>query len=486
MNTVRIEMSDVCKLAGIIINRYKLFIYSCSGIQNTNAKFKIGEEVRLTCSAKNSIPEGVFVWRIGDKTLKNLQPLELSIDEDGSSVVSQDLVLVGNTMLGGQIVFCYHLQLDHTGDVINTMFIERKMQLIEDSGISKNSMEPKDYSDIDNEMIDSNEAVAASDSTFMSGKIYGENSIETTMTIIEDTISTEINAKMTPTPELPSFLNGTTRKIPDSDEASNSTLISKEFSDEDSIVSTVDSSTIRTIAKSEANTEFTTTRKVQKSFSPDTTTSLASTSDANFDTTFGTTISEDEEYLSNEIDADVFDKKTTDPEIVFDSNKIETVKNIDIKEKETVTENISTTRPRTDNEVSISNKINGDGKSPKSSSTSERSLTRTTIQNSQTSDSSKDQLQSDLDNDLITFPNMDNKENCHEIKQDIFISWGKGRLMNTPDFIKFKSFVQCKNECQARADCLAWNFSPYFGCNLKASALNEIQFSGWLSGKKFC
>ena len=413
--------------------------------------------------------------------------MELSVDEDGSSVVSQDLVLVGNTMLVGQIVFCYHLQLDHTGDVINTMFIERKMQLIEDSGIIKTSMKPKDYSDIDKEIIGSDEAVEASDSNFISGEIAGENSIETTMTIIKDTISTEISAKRITTTELPmSNMNGTTRKIPDSDEASNSTLISKEFSDEDSIVSTVDSSTIRTIAMSEANTEFTTTRKVQKSFSPDTTTSLASTSDANFDTTFGTTISEDEEYLSNEIDADVFDKKTTDPEIVFDSNKIETVKNIDIEEKETVTENISTTRPRTDNEVSIGNKINGDGKSPKSSSTSERSLTRTTIQNSQTSDSSKDQLQSDLDNDLITFPNMDNKENCHEIKQDIFISWGKGRLMNTPDFIKFKSFVQCKNECQARADCLAWNFSPYFGCNLKASALNEIQFSGWLSGKKFC
>ena len=39
----------------------------------------------LICSAKDTVPEGKFVWRIGDNTLRNFNPLVLEIDQDGVS-----------------------------------------------------------------------------------------------------------------------------------------------------------------------------------------------------------------------------------------------------------------------------------------------------------------------------------------------------------------------------------------------------------------
>ena len=91
------------------------------------------------------------------------------------------------------------------------------------------------------------------------------------------------------------------------------------------------------------------------------------------------------------------------------------------------------------------------------------------------------------DRDPIIFPaNMETKKICHEIKRDRFISWGLGRLEHLPDFIEVNTFGQCGQECHKHDACVAWNFSPFFGCNLKTTILNEVVFEGWSSGRKTC
>ena len=86
----------------------------------------------------------------------------------------------------------------------------------------------------------------------------------------------------------------------------------------------------------------------------------------------------------------------------------------------------------------------------------------------------------------IYFPTKTSRKICDTVLEDHFISWGGGRLNGVPDFILTRSPEDCKNQCLKRIKCVAWNFSPLFGCNLKARIFNEFSSSGWYSGKKFC
>ena len=84
--------------------------------------------------------------------------------------------------------------------------------------------------------------------------------------------------------------------------------------------------------------------------------------------------------------------------------------------------------------------------------------------------------------DKIVFPTEDTS--CSEVKENTFISWATGRLEAVPDFIAVNSVSECQEECSRREACVAWNFHPSYGCNLKASIENEVLFEGWSSGKK--
>ena len=52
--------------------------------------FSIGKKISLTCITKNTKPEGIFVWRIGNITLKNINPMELKV-VNCDFIVQQDL-----------------------------------------------------------------------------------------------------------------------------------------------------------------------------------------------------------------------------------------------------------------------------------------------------------------------------------------------------------------------------------------------------------
>ena len=52
------------------------------------SSYSVGDKVRLECSAVNRVPEGRFVWRIGDTTLRNLLPLNLQT-RGNDTIVSQ-------------------------------------------------------------------------------------------------------------------------------------------------------------------------------------------------------------------------------------------------------------------------------------------------------------------------------------------------------------------------------------------------------------
>ena len=57
------------------------------GLQ-VSGSYSVGDRVRLECSAVNRVPEGKFVWRIGDTTLRNLLPLQLQT-RGNDTIVSQ-------------------------------------------------------------------------------------------------------------------------------------------------------------------------------------------------------------------------------------------------------------------------------------------------------------------------------------------------------------------------------------------------------------
>ena len=87
--------------------------------------FIIGKKISLTCIAKNTKPEGIFVWRIGNKTLKNINPMELKY-LNGDFIVQQDLEFQLRSQMDGKSVYCFHLQLDHEGKAISIDFIEAR------------------------------------------------------------------------------------------------------------------------------------------------------------------------------------------------------------------------------------------------------------------------------------------------------------------------------------------------------------------------
>ena len=88
--------------------------------------FVPGRNISLTCIAKNTKPEGRFVWRIGNRTLRNRNPLELD-DINGNFLVKQTLEFRPRTDMNDNSVFCFLLQLDHRGKVIFTDVIEARM-----------------------------------------------------------------------------------------------------------------------------------------------------------------------------------------------------------------------------------------------------------------------------------------------------------------------------------------------------------------------
>ena len=57
------------------------------GLQ-ASENYNAGDPVRLECSAVDRVPEGRFVWRIGDTTLRNLLPLHLQT-RGNDTIVSQ-------------------------------------------------------------------------------------------------------------------------------------------------------------------------------------------------------------------------------------------------------------------------------------------------------------------------------------------------------------------------------------------------------------
>ena len=271
-------------------------------------EFSVGGDLRLECAVSGGVPDGQFIWRIGDQTLRNLRPLVIS-ELDGVSVMSQVLEITGNNALLDQSVFCYHIQLDHDGDILYTKTIETKLKLAsEEAGTTLETM---------------------AETT---------ESLDITETLIVDMTSTR-----------------------------NRILL------------------------------------------------------------------EQEKLPALGPDLEMFE---------VDDNEVTTFKN----------ERFLSTSP-------IINALS------------------TMVSSVSTEDNRGDR---------IVFPTEGTAaaNDCDEVKTDMFTSWAAGRLAGVPDFIPVKGVVECGSACQLREECVAWNYSPEYGCNLKSEIINQVFFGGWTTGKK--
>ena len=88
-----------------------------------------GQNYSLRCAASNMIPDGRFVWRLGDLTLRNPRPLLIETDSDLGRIVSQEIVISGEEQLQGKTIHCYHLQLDHERNVISTQTVSLRIEV---------------------------------------------------------------------------------------------------------------------------------------------------------------------------------------------------------------------------------------------------------------------------------------------------------------------------------------------------------------------
>eukprot|EP00090_Calanus_glacialis_P043131 TRINITY_DN7631_c0_g1_i7.p1 TRINITY_DN7631_c0_g1~~TRINITY_DN7631_c0_g1_i7.p1 ORF type:complete len:921 (-),score=153.36 TRINITY_DN7631_c0_g1_i7:68-2830(-) len=73
---------------------------------------------------------------------------------------------------------------------------------------------------------------------------------------------------------------------------------------------------------------------------------------------------------------------------------------------------------------------------------------------------------------------------CSEFHTNTFISWRTEEIPGIPDFLPANSAPACQQICIGYNECVAWNFHPTFGCNLKKKDKGKRTYPGWSSGAR--
>ena len=283
-----------------------------------------GQNYSVRCVASNMVPDGVFVWRLEDVTLINHRPLLILSDGDGWRAVSQEIVLTAGQEQRGKRLACYHLQLDHRGEVLATDFIDLRIEISDDPGTS-------------------------------------------------------------PPPVNNLTVTGTEESF-------------KQDNDESAFTIRVETSPPSTI-----QTEPPTSHRIKTTAAASSPSTIPSKSPSLTITSAATTTS------ASSIWSSLIPRMTT-------KSLVTSIK----KEERNV-----------------------------------------------------------LRRKYFAVP-------CLHVRNNVFTSWGYGKLFGAPEFLYVDNFAQCRDECGRREDCQAWNYSKFYGCNLKSAVINQVNYFGWISGRKSC